>query len=114
MRERAFDRFILSLAKGIRMTAKGNVKRALVAFVAPNLTLVSSQVHATTDLDSGFGNGGRVITDISGRYDGARALAARMKSAGRHRKFDAPLMWVNGDMGWCRSRAIWSGRALKP
>jgi beta-propeller uncharacterized protein DUF5122 len=65
----------LSLAKGIRMTAKGNVKRALVAFVAANLTLVSSQVHATTDLDSGFGNGGRVITDISGRYDEARALA---------------------------------------
>ena len=57
------------------MTPKGNVERALVAFVVANLTLVSSQVHATTDLDSGFGNGGRVVTDISGRYDEARALA---------------------------------------
>jgi hypothetical protein len=23
-------------------------------------------------------------------------------------------MWVSGDTGWCRSGAIWSGRALKP
>ena len=57
------------------MTPKANVKRALGAFVVANLALVSSQVHATTDLDSGFGNGGRVVTDISGRYDEARALA---------------------------------------
>jgi len=57
------------------MIPKGNVERALVAFVVANLALVSSQVHATTDLDSGFGNGGRVVTDVSGRYDEARALA---------------------------------------
>ena len=44
------------------MTPKANVKRALGAFVVANLALVSSQVHATTDLDSGFGNGGIVTT----------------------------------------------------
>ncbi len=57
------------------MIPKGNVERALVALVVANLALVSSQVHATTDLDSSFGNGGRVVTDVSGRYDEARALA---------------------------------------
>ena len=56
------------------MTAKGSVGKALIAVVAGNLTLFLSQVHATTDLDSGFGNGGRVVTDISGRYDEARAV----------------------------------------
>jgi uncharacterized delta-60 repeat protein len=40
-----------------------------------NLALVSSQDHAAAELDSGFGNGGTVVTDISGRYDEARALA---------------------------------------
>ena len=63
------------------MTPKGSVERALVALVVANLILSSSQVHATTDLDSGFGNGGRVITDISGRFDEARALA--IQSDGR-------------------------------
>ena len=57
------------------MRTKGSVGRVLVALVAAHLTLESRQVHATTDLDSGFGNGGRVVTDISGGHDEARALA---------------------------------------
>jgi uncharacterized delta-60 repeat protein len=81
------------------MTTKGNLGKALIAFVAANLTLSPSQVHATTELDSGgfinngssgdgvlsrhnadgtldraFGTAGRMVTDFGGRNFGS-ALA---------------------------------------
>ncbi|HUQ46794.1 MAG TPA: delta-60 repeat domain-containing protein [Gemmatimonadaceae bacterium] len=55
------------------MTTKGENGRVLRFFVA-SLTLFSGAVYATADLDLDFGTGGKVITDISGRFDEARAL----------------------------------------
>ena len=56
------------------MTAQGTWGRVL-AFVLANLMVAPGQVYGAADLDPGFGNGGRVITDVSGRYDEVRALA---------------------------------------
>ena len=43
-------------------------------FVLANLTIVRPPLCVAADLDVAFGTGGKVITDVSGRYDEARAL----------------------------------------
>ena len=56
------------------MAADGDLRRVL-AFVLANLMIAPGPVHGAGDLDSSFGTGGKVTTDVSGRYDEVRALA---------------------------------------
>src|SRR5687767_15978187 len=54
---------------------KGNFDSGpLLAFTLAGFLVAPADV-AAGDLDLAFGNGGRVITDVSGRYDEVRALA---------------------------------------
>jgi uncharacterized delta-60 repeat protein len=49
--------------------------RAAGAVAAALLLSAAVHLRATADLDSTFGSGGKVVTDLSGRYDEARAIA---------------------------------------
>jgi uncharacterized delta-60 repeat protein len=51
----------------------------VVAVVLANLVLGAADGQPTASLDSRFGQGGKVITDLSGRYEEARALAIDAK-----------------------------------
>jgi uncharacterized delta-60 repeat protein len=61
-------------AGGIIMIVHSDFGR-LLAVVLANLIIAPGPVRAAADLDLGFGTEGRVITDLSGRYEEVRALA---------------------------------------
>jgi uncharacterized delta-60 repeat protein len=44
-------------------------------FLLSNLMIATDPMYAAGSLDAGFGIGGKVVTDVSGRYDEARAVA---------------------------------------
>jgi uncharacterized delta-60 repeat protein len=47
----------------------------VLAVAGVSVMVGAGEVCAAADLDAAFGNGGRVVTDVSGRYDEVRALA---------------------------------------